>query len=83
MNENLIAKFQDLKSKQNELLSEKMRCEAKIDQMNLEIKRIQDKYPDYNLTTKESVEQIISELTEKLNHDLCVIEEQYNKIKLV
>jgi len=83
MNEDLIKKFQSLKAKHNELVAEKLKYEAKKEQLTSEMKAIQDKYKDYDLSTVESVEMIITDLTNKLNNELQSINEQYNKIKAV
>ncbi len=83
MNEDLIKKFQSLKAKHNELVAEKLKYEAKKEQLSSEMKAIQDKYQDYDLSTVESVEMIITDLTNKLNNELQSINEQYSKIKAV
>lgn len=83
MNEELIKKFQDLKAKQSELLSEKLKYEAKKEQLVAEIKSIQDKYPKYDLSTSEAVENIIKTLTNQLNNELISINERYEKLKAV
>lgn len=82
-NDELVKKYQALKSKHDELLSEKLKCEAKKDQLAAEIRTIQDKYPEYDLTTVESVESIIKMLSDQLDNELTSITEQYNKIKAV
>ena len=82
MNSNeLVAKYQELKNKHTELTAEKLKYEAKKEQLNIEIKAIQDKYPEYDLSTAESVEKIINDLTQQLTVELNDINEQYNKIK--
>lgn len=83
MNEELIKKFQNLKSKQSELLSEKLKYEAKKEQLVSEMKAIQDKYPKYDLSTSESVERIIATLTNQLNDELASINERYEKLKAI
>lgn len=83
MNEDLVQKFQELKSRHAELLSEKLKYEAKKEQLVSEIKAIQDKYIEYDLSTAESVDKIISDLTAELESELKSINEQYNKIKTV
>lgn len=83
MNDELVAKFQELKSKHAELTAEKLKYEAKRDQLNLEIKSIQDKYSQYDLSSVESVEKIIADLTNQLESELNSINEQYAKIKAV
>lgn len=83
MNEDLVQKFQELKSRHAELLSEKLKYEAKKEQLVSEIKAIQDKYTEYDLSTAESVDKIISDLTAELESELKSINEQYNKIKTV
>ncbi len=83
MNEDLVQKFQELKSRHAELLSEKLKYEAKKEQLVSEIKAIQDKYTEYDLSTAESVDKIISDLTAELESELKSINEQYNKIKVV
>lgn len=83
MNEDLVQKFQELKSRHAELLSEKLKYEAKKEQLVSEIKAIQDKYTEYDLSTAESVDKIISDLTAELTAELKSINEQYNKIKAV
>lgn len=82
-NQDLVAKFQELKTKHDELTTEKLKYEAKKEQLSSEIKIIQDKYADYDLSTVESVEKIISDLTERLKSELASIDEQYSKIKAV
>ena len=82
-NQDLVAKFQELKTKHAELTAEKLKYEAKKEQLSSEIKTIQDKYTDYDLSTVESVEKIISDLTEQLKSELANIDEQYSKIKAV
>lgn len=83
MDDNLVAKFQELKSKHAELTNEKLKYEAKKEQLVSEIKAIQEKYKEYDLSTVESVEKIIADLTNKLNDELSSITEQYEKIKAV
>lgn len=83
MNDDLVVKFQELKSKHAELTNEKLKYEAKKEQLASEIKSIQDKYTEYDLSTVKSVEKIISDLTSKLNDELNSINEQYEKIKAV
>lgn len=82
-NQDLVAKFQELKTKHAELTAEKLKYEAKKEQLSSEIKTIQDKYTDYDLSTVESVEKIISDLTDQLKSELASIDEQYSKIKAV
>lgn len=82
-NNYLISKFQELKSKQAELTAERLKYIAKKDQLDSEIKAIQEKYKEYDLSTAESVDKIISELTDQLNKELSIIEEQYAKLKAV
>ena len=81
MDDKLIARFQELKTKHSELMSEKLKYEAKKEQLASEIKTIQDKYTEYDLSTIESVESIIADLTNQLTYELNSIEEQYSKIK--
>ena len=80
-NNELVAKFQEMKTKLAELTSEKLKYEAKRDQLNTEIKSIQDKYSEYDLSTTQSVENIISKLTINLSAELEKITNQYNQIK--
>lgn len=82
-NNELVAKFQEMKTKLAELTAEKLKYEAKRDQLNTEIKSIQDKYTDYDLSTVQSVENIISKLTINLNAELEKITKQYNQLKVV
>lgn len=82
-NKNLVEKFQELKTRQAELTAEKLKYEAKKEQLHSEIKAIQDKYTEYDLSTIESVEKIILDLTNQLNEELNNIEEQYTKLKAV
>lgn len=77
----LIDKFTLLKNKHTELTAEKLRCEAKRDQLAYEIKAIQEKYPEYDLSTAESVEKTITTMTNDLSKLLASIEEQYTQIK--
>jgi chromosome segregation ATPase len=81
--DDLVTKFQELKTKHSSLMSEKLKYEAKKEQLVSEIKAIQDKYTEYDLSSVESVEKIISDLTEQLNSELASINEQYSKIKSV
>lgn len=81
MDDKLVARFQELKAKHSELMSEKLKYEAKKEQLASEIKTIQDKYTEYDLSTIESVESIIADLTNQLTSELNSIEEQYSKIK--
>ena len=81
MDDKLVARFQELKAKHSELMSEKLKYEAKKEQLASEIKTIQDKYTEYDLSTIESVESIIADLTNQLTYELNSIEEQYSKIK--
>lgn len=84
MNSNeLVAKFNDLKVKHTELMAEKAKYEAKKEQLASEIKLIQSKYPEYDLSTTESVEKIIKDLTEQLDNELNTITEQYMKLQAV
>lgn len=82
-NNELVAKFQEMKTKLAELTAEKLKYEAKRDQLNTEIKSIQDKYTDYDLSTAQSVENIISKLTTNLNTELEKITKQYNQLKVM
>lgn len=77
----LIDKFALLKSKHAELTAEKLRCEAKKEQLISEIKAIQEKYPDKDLSTIESVEKTVADMTTDLSALLSDIEEQYAQIK--
>lgn len=79
----LINKFSLLKNKHAELTAEKLRCEAKKEQLTSEIKSIQNKYPDRDLSTIESVEKTIASMTDELSQLLTSIEEQYAQIKAV
>lgn len=83
MSDVLIKKFQDLKAKHDELVTEKVKYEAKRDQLNTEIKEIQNKYPNYDLSTIESVENLIADLTTKLDAELTNINKQYLELKAV
>lgn len=83
MNEDLVAKFQELKTKHAELTAEKLKYEAKKEQLTSEIKAIQDKYKQYDLSSVESVEKIISDLTSQLETELKSISERYAAIKAV
>ena len=82
-NNELVAKFQEMKTKLAELTAEKLKYEAKRDQLNTEIKSIQDKYSEYDLSTTQSVENIISKLTINLSADLEKITNQYNQLKVM
>lgn len=77
----LIDKFSSLKNKHAELTAEKLKCEARKEQLTLEIKAIQDKYPDHDLSTKESVEKTISSMTNELSKLLADIENKYTQLK--
>lgn len=82
-NNELVAKFQEMKTKLAELTAEKLKHEAKRDQLNTEIKSIQDKYSEYDLSTTQSVENIISKLTINLSAELEKITNQYNQLKVM
>ena len=82
-NNELVAKFQEMKTKLAELTAEKLKYEAKRDQLNTEIKAIQDKYSEYDLSTTQSVENIISKLTTNLSAELEKITNQYNQLKVM
>ena len=82
-NNELVAKYQELKSKHAELTSEKLKYEAKREQLVTEIKSIQDKYPEYDLSTVDKVEALITKLTSELTSELADITEQFNKIKVM
>lgn len=82
-NNELVAKFQEMKTKLAELTAEKLKYEAKRDQLNTEIKAIQDKYSEYDLSTTQSVENIISKLTINLSTELEKITNQYNQLKVM
>lgn len=77
----LIDKFSSLKSKHAELTAEKLKCEARKEQLISEIKAIQSKYPEKDLSTKESVEKTIEHMTNELDSLLTSIESQYAKLK--
>ena len=79
----LVAKIQEMKTKLAELTAEKLKYEAKRDQLNTEIKSIQDKYSEYDLSTTQSVENIISKLTINLSAELEKITNQYNQLKVM
>lgn len=82
-NNELVAKFQEMKTKLAELTAEKLKYEAKRDQLNTEIKSIQDKYSEYDLSTTQSVENIISKLAINLSAELEKITNQYNQLKVM
>ena len=82
-NNELVAKFQEMKTKLAELTTEKLKYEAKREQLNTEIKSIQDKYSEYDLSTTQSVENIISKLTINLSAELEKITNQYNQLKVM
>ena len=82
-NNELVAKFQEMKTRLAELTAEKLKYEAKRDQLNTEIKAIQDKYSEYDLSTTQSVENIISKLTINLSAELEKITNQYNQLKVM
>lgn len=82
-NNELVAKFQEMKTKLAEFTAEKLKYEAKRDQLNTEIKSIQDKYSEYDLSTTQSVENIISKLTINLSAELEKITNQYNQLKVM
>lgn len=82
-NNELVAKFQEMKTRLAELTAEKLKYEAKRDQLNTEIKSIQDKYSEYDLSTTQSVENIISKLTINLSAELEKITNQYNQLKVM
>ena len=82
-NNELVAKFQEMKTKLAGLTAEKLKYEAKRDQLNTEIKSIQDKYSEYDLSTIQSVENIISKLTINLSAELEKITDQYNQLKVM
>lgn len=82
-NNELVAKFQEMKTKLAELTAEKLKYEAKRDQLNTEIKSIQDKYSEYDLSMTQSVENIISKLTINLSAELEKITNQYNQLKVM
>ena len=82
-NNALVAKFKEMKTKLAELTAEKLKYEAKRDQLNTEIKSIQDKYSEYDLSTTQSVESIISKLTINLSAELEKITNQYNQLKVM
>lgn len=82
-NNELVTKFQEMKTKLAELTAEKLKYEAKRDQLNTEIKSIQDKYSEYDLSTTQSVENIISKLTINLSAELEKITNQYNQLKVM
>lgn len=82
-NNELVAKFQEMKTKLAELTAEKLKYEAKRDQLNTEIKSIQDKYSEYDLSTTQSVENIISKLTINISTELEKITNQYNQLKVM
>ena len=82
-NNELVAKFQEMKTKLAELTAEKLKYEEKRDQLNTEIKSIQDKYSEYDLSTTQSVENIISKLTINLSTELEKITNQYNQLKVM
>ena len=65
------------------MTAEKLKYEAKRDQLNTEIKSIQDKYSEYDLSTTQSVENIISKLTINLSAELEKITNQYNQLKVM
>ena len=82
MDNESITKFHELKAKHNQLMAEKMKYEAKKEQLCAEMKVIQDKYPEYDLSTTESVKEIVNNLTEKLNTELNDIIKQYEQLKV-
>lgn len=81
MQKDLVAKFQELKSRQSELTAEKLKYETKLEQLNNEMKQIQDKYPEYDLSSVESVELIIKNLESQLDKELEDINKRYMMIK--
>lgn len=81
MQKDLVAKFQELKSRQSELTAEKLKYETKLEQLSNEMKQIQDKYPEYDLSSVESVELIIKNLESQLDKELEDINKRYMMIK--
>ena len=81
MNEDLVKKYQLLKQQHSEILVEKAKCEARRDQLMSEIKSIQEKYPEYDLSSIKSVDLIIKKLTDELDAEIKVINEKYAEIK--
>lgn len=81
MQKDLVSKFQELKSRQSELTAEKLKYETKLEQLSNEMKQIQDKYPEYDLSSVESVELIIKNLESQLDKELEDINKRYMMIK--
>lgn len=79
--DDLVAKFQELKNKHTELIAERVKYEARREQLKSEIESIQSKYTSYDLSTVKSVDKIIKTLTNQLENELKKISEQYDKIK--
>jgi len=79
--DDLVAKFQELKNKHTELIAERVKYEARREQLKSEIENIQSKYTSYDLSTVKSVDKIIKTLTNQLENELKKISEQYDKIK--
>lgn len=81
MQKDLVAKFQELKSRQSELTAEKLKYETRLEQLSNEMKQIQDKYHEYDLSSVESVELIIKNLESQLDKELEDINKRYMIIK--
>ena len=79
--DDLVAKFQELKNKHTELIAERVKYEARREQLKSEIENIQSKYTSYDLSTVKSVDKIVKTLTNQLENELKKISEQYDKIK--
>ena len=79
--DDLVAKFQELKNKHTELIAERVKYEARREQLKSEIENIQSKYTSYDLSTVKSVDKIIKTFTNQLENELKKISEQYDKIK--
>ena len=79
--DDLVAKFQELKNKHTELIAERVKYEARREQLKSEIENIQSKYTSYDLSTVKSVDKIVMPLTNQLENELKKISEQYDKIK--
>jgi chromosome segregation ATPase len=68
--DDLVAKFQELKNKHTELIAERVKYEARREQLKSEIENIQSKYTSYDLSTVKSVDKIIKTLTNQLENEL-------------
>lgn len=80
MDKELINRFQHLKSRYADCVSQKNKSEIRLEQLNKDIEAIKAKYPDLKLDTEADVKELIASLESELSLKLSEIELKFSKL---